>query len=121
MTAELIRFERHRDLKRGHLYRQQPVPRGPALGARNPSVVELQVARIARLLTELEQLTATSDDVPAPTLGQARASIEKARRIIGPWADSNACNPLGEPESDPQPQLDDERLERMYRELNREA
>ena len=120
MTGELIRFERHRDLKRGHLYRQQPVPRGQALGARNPSVVELQVARIARLLTELEQLTATSDDVPAPTLGQARASIEKARRIIGPWAGSKACT-QGEPEIDPQPQLDDERLERMYRELNREA
>jgi hypothetical protein len=121
MAGELIRFERHRDLKRGHLYRQQPVPRGPALGARNPSVVELQVARIARLLTELEELTATSDDVPAPTLGQARASIEKARRIIGPWAGSSACKMHDESEGDPQPEVDDERLERMYRELNREA
>ena len=79
------------------------------------------MARIARLLTELEELTATSDDVPAPTLGQARASIEKARRIIGPWVGSNACKVDDDPEGDPQPELDDECLERMYRELNREA
>ena len=120
MTGELIRFERHRDLKRGHLYRQQPVPRGPAFGARNPSVVELQVARIARLLTEIEGLTSTSGDVPAVTLGQARTGIERARRIIGPWASSRACAVDDESESDPQPELDDERLERMYRELNRD-
>jgi hypothetical protein len=78
------------------------------------------VARIARLLNELEELTATSDDVPATTLGQARASIEKARRVIGPWAGSDACA-LDDPEGDPQPEVDDERLERMYRELNRDA
>lgn len=120
MSGELIRLERHPDFKRGHLYRQQPVPRGPAAGARNPSVVELQVARIARLLSELEDLTRTSDDVPAATLGQARASIEKARRIIGPWAGSGS-QLEEEVDGDPQPHLDDERLERMYRELNRDA
>lgn len=121
MTGELIRFERHRDLKRGHLYRQQPVPRGPAPTARNPSIVELQVARIARLLNELEELTATSADVPATTLGQARTSIERAKRLIEPWAGSRACTLADESEGDPQPEVDDERLERMYRELNRDV
>lgn len=121
MTGELIRFERHRDLKRGHLYRQQPVPRGPAPGARNPSIVELQVARIARLLNELEELTAASADVPAVTLGQARTSIERAKRLIEPWADSKTCALTDESDGDPQPEVDDERLERMYRELNRDA
>jgi hypothetical protein len=119
MSGELIRLERHPDFKRANLYRKQPVPRRPASGARNPSVVELQVARIARLLSELEDLTRTSEDVPAATLGQARSSIEKARRIIGPWAGSGSQ--VEEVDGDPQPDVDDERLERMYRELNRDA
>jgi hypothetical protein len=120
MTGELIRFEKHRDFRRAHLYRQQSVPRGQAHGARNTSVVELQVARIARLLNELEELTRLSEDVPPATLDQARAGLEKARRVIRPW--TTAGTRLDEEtEGDPQPEVDDERLERMYRELNRDA
>ena len=114
MTAELIQFARLRDDRRGHLYRQQPVPRVPTARTIPPSV-ELQVARIARLLSELEELTETSKDVPAATLTHARASLDKARRIIRPWT------ALDELDSDPQPDVDDERLERMYRDLNRDA
>lgn len=119
MTGELIQFVRHRDFKRGQLYRQQPVPRGPAPGARSTSVVELQVARIARLLTELEELTRISENVPSTTLDQARAGVERARRVIRPWTVAERID--DEIEGDPQPELDDERLERMYRELNRDA
>jgi hypothetical protein len=115
MTAELIQFARLRDDRRGHLYRQQPVPRVPSANRTPPSVVELQVARIARLLGELEELTETSIDVPAATLTHARASLDKARRIIRPWT------ALDELDGDPQPDVDDERLERMYRDLNRDA
>jgi hypothetical protein len=115
MTGELIQFDRHRDFKRGHLYRQQPVPRAPSQGAKPTSPVELQVARISRLLTELEELTRTSDDVPAATMTQARAGLERARRLIRPWVT------LEDVEGDPQPEVDDERVERMYRDLNRDA
>jgi hypothetical protein len=115
MTAELIRFERHRDFRRGQLYRQQSVPRLPAKGAKPSSPVELQVARISRLLSELEELTRISDDVPAATLKQARSGLERARRVIRPWTG------LDEIEGDPQPEVDDERLERMYRDLNRDS
>jgi hypothetical protein len=115
MTGELIHIERHRDFRRGHLYRQQSVPRAPSQGASIPSAVELQVARIARLLTELEALTRTSEDVPAATMKRARASLERARRIVRPWAATD------EVESDPQPEVDAERVERMYRDLNRDA
>ena len=118
MTGELIRFERHRDFRRSHLYRQQSVPRGPGHTARNTSVVELQVARIARLLSELEDLTRHSEDVPSATLDQARAGLEKARRVIRPWTARRADD---ETEGDPQPEVDDERLERMYRELSRDG
>jgi hypothetical protein len=115
MTAELIQFERLRDHRRGDLFRQQPVPRRPSASISAPSIVELQVARIARLLSELEDLTLTSQDVPAATMTHARASLDKARRIIRPWAR------VDELEGDPQPEVDDERLERMYRDLNRDA
>jgi hypothetical protein len=115
MTAELIQFERHRDFRRGDLYRQQAVPRAPSQGAKLCSPIELQVARISRLLMELEELTRESDDVPAATLNRARADLEKARRVIRPWM---VCEEI---EGDPQPEVDDERLERMYRDLNRDA
>src|SRR6478735_7375191 len=99
MTGELIQLERHRDFRRGHLYRQQPIPRAPSQGAIRPSAVELQVARISRLLTELEELTLTSDDVPVATMSHARASLEKARQVIRPWV------AFDEIEGDPQPDV----------------
>jgi hypothetical protein len=46
---------------------------------------------------------------------QARAGITKARGILKPWACSEANSVF---DGDPQPQLDDEWLERMYRELS---
>ena len=115
MTGEVIQLERQRDFRRGHLYRQQPVPRAPSQGASKPSAVELQVARISRLLTELEELTRTSGDVPVATMNHARASLEKARQVIRPWT------VFDDIEGDPQPEVDAERLERMYRDLNRDA
>ncbi|CAN5650100.1 hypothetical protein BH10PSE6_BH10PSE6_35520 [soil metagenome] len=118
MTGELIRFDRHS--RRGDLYRQQPVPHGTAHGVRHSSVVELQVARIARLLTELDELTRVSENVPAAPLDQVRADLVKARRVITPWT-AGEQRPAGDDEGDPQPDVDDERLEWMYRELNRDA
>jgi hypothetical protein len=115
MTAELIQFERHRDFRRGELFRQQPVPRAPSQSAKPCSPVELQVARISRLLSELEELTRESEDVPVATLNQARLGVERARSVIRPW------KTFDEIEGDPQPEVDDERLERMYRDLNRDA
>jgi hypothetical protein len=115
MTAELIQFERHQDFRRGELYRRQPVPRAPSSGAKLCSPIELQVARISRLLSELEELTRTSDDVPAATMNQARLGLDSARRVIRPWM------AFAEVEGDPQPEVDDERLEHMYRDLNRDA
>ena len=121
MTGEVIQFMRHRDFKRGQLYRQQPVPRGPATGELSMSIVELRVARIARLLTELDELTRVPRNVPPTTLDQARAGLEKARRIVRPRIAADRRQQEDDPEGDPQPELDDERLERMYRELNQDA
>ena len=121
MTGEVIQFVRHGGFKRGQLYRQQLVPRGPAPDVRSASIVEFRVARITRLVNELEELTCLSRDVPPTTLDQARAGLEKARRVVGPWTAANRRQLEDDLEGDPQPELDDERLERMYRELSRDA
>jgi hypothetical protein len=73
----------------------------------------LRIARVNRLLAELEELTRMLQSVPSPTLDQARASVEDARRVVRPWILGKAD--LG---GTPQPELDDERIERMYRQLN---
>lgn len=108
MTGELIQLERRRDFK--------PVPRGSAPGAHGASIVELRIARIARLVLELEELTRQPKNVPSTILDQARAGLEKARRIVPPRGSA-----AGDLEGAPQPELDDERIERMYRELDQDA
>ena len=123
MTGEVIQFVRHGGFKRGQLYCQQLVPRGPSPAPviRGMSIVELRVARIARLLTELEELTRLPRNVSQTTLDQARAGLEKARRVVGPWTAANRQQLEGDLAGDPQPELDDERLERMYREINQDS
>jgi hypothetical protein len=116
MTGELIQLKRHRGLKRGLLYRRQPVPRGPSPAVCPASIVELRVARIMRLLAELEELTRLAESIPAATFDEARAGAERARRIVRPWTVA-----MADLKGAPQPDLDDERIERMYRELNRDS
>jgi hypothetical protein len=141
MTGQVIHFQSHRDLKRGQLYREQAVPRRAAPvrqvndpsrsvrsqadfepATRNARSLELQVARIAHLLKELEDLAQTSDNFPPALLGQTHAGIERARWILQPWARSESSADLeNDIEGDPQPDVDGEKLERMYRDLNPDA
>lgn len=107
MTGELIRFERRRGA-RSDL--RAPPPATRESDARGSGIVELRVARITRLLSELEELTRRPRGIPLTTLDRAHAGIRRARRTIA-----------GDLEGAPQPVLDDERIERMYRELNRDA
>lgn len=123
MTGEVIQFARPCGFRRGHLYGQQAIPRGPAPDAiGNARIVEFRVARIARLVSELEELTRLSRNIPSTTLIQARAGLEKARRVVQPYTVADRL-PLQQDdlEGDPQPELDDERLERMYREINQDG
>lgn len=115
MSGEIIEFRSHRDLAGARLYRNQAEPRGPAGQAR----LDEQIARISNLLEELENLTRGAKDTRSPLLVHARASIEKASRILKPCARSVvSAGPEENGESDPQPDVDREILERMYRVLN---
>src|SRR5438067_2020522 len=99
MTGKVISFESHRRLKRGRRCREQTVPRhAPAAGrskrpsrpsdpadvvreAPNTQTLELQLAHIAHLLVELEELAGSSETCSPATQTSPRACIEKARRI----------------------------------------
>jgi hypothetical protein len=78
-------------------------PRGPAQ----------QIARIAALLGELEELSCESTRVPFPLLTQTRASLAKAVSVL------KNCEQFAEraasEQDDPQPDIDGDLLERMYR------
>ena len=139
MTGEIIYFQSHLALKRGQLYRQQAVPRRAAARRsmdparslhaadyvaddRHAQTLELQVARVAHLLEELEALAGSSENCPPATLAQARTSIEKARLILRPLAGAERKAQIADDsEGDPQPEIDDEKLERMYRVISPDA
>ena len=92
---------------------------GPA--GRNTRILKLQIARIAKLLDELEQFARTTD-LPPTIAGQTHAGIERGRIILQPFSGcEREAGREDDIEGDPQPHIDDEMLERMYRELNPDA
>ena len=114
MSGKIIEFRRHHDLERARLCAKQAVPRGPAGRAR----LGRQIARISRLLGELEDLTLSGTDLPSAILVRARASLEKASGLqpCARFAERTGTEENGE--DDPQPDVDHGLLERMYRALD---
>jgi hypothetical protein len=103
MTGEIIHFQRHRDLKRGQLYRKQTVPHRAAAACR------LQEPEVA----------CTSETFAPAIQTRSRAGVESARRVLRtlPWSERSA-DLADDGEGDPQPDIDCETLDRLYRELN---
>ena len=92
-------------------------PVGPSMRTR---ILKLQVARIVRLLDELEELARTSDNLPRAVAGQRHAGIERGRGILQARSEHEAGRE-DDSEGDPQPDIDGEILARMYRELDPDA
>ena len=119
MSGKIIELRHHRGFDRASFYRNQPVPGGPAAKARvdqqmaRRAQLSEQVARILDLLCELEALTLDNNDVPATLLERARANIDKTGSVL-----QAVLKPDGEATDDPQPNVDNSLLERMYRELD---
>jgi hypothetical protein len=135
MTGQIIPFQSFRYRKKSPAY-QPPESRldlsdpprrvrsqsdfSPAI--RNRRNLKLQVARIAKLLDELEELARTSNSCPPAIVCQAHAGMERARRILQPCSEfERTARRENDIEDDPQPEFDGEMLERMYRELNPDA
>ena len=126
MSGEIIDFRSLREQRRAKLYRQQPVPRAPAgepdLGGAPArwATIDDQVFRILSLLAELKALTGDPRDLPLPLLERARASIEMTSQVFGQVLGSVSVEPEEE-DDDPQPEVDRDVLERMYRDLDLQA
>lgn len=85
---------------------------------KGPSRPAPQIANIAALLKELEVLTDRATGVPAPLLRQTRITIEHTRRVLNDYVQlAQGVAPKDEGDGDPQPDVDNEILERMYRDL----
>ena len=111
MGGTIIEFRRHRGLGRGRLGAGKQLPHHRSRQIR----LEQQVARISALLEELEDMDLGSQDVPLSLIAQAQAGIRKA----GDSRRSAPEQPHGvQGEPDPQPFIDWEVLERMYRSLD---
>ena len=86
---------------------------------RSTRILKLQVARIAQLLDDLEDITRTSDTFPLAIAGQRHAGMERARGNLQSCSGSEReAGREDDIEGDPQPDIDSEMLERMYRELD---
>jgi hypothetical protein len=77
---------------------------------------EQQIARIMALLEDLEDLASNASNLPLPLLLQTHNSIEKARYVLDSCAQRapQTC-PAQAGESDLQPEVDRDVLDRIYR------
>ena len=140
MSGEIIQFKGKRSLARARLYREQPVPRAafhsatvPRAGAEPVKVmmlgryelVERHMQRIAVLLDQLKPLVEDFGGLPPDTERRARSLMARAGDVLEGWSTLNCQHEgadAGEEaaDGDPQPELDNEKLERMYRSLGQE-
>ena len=122
MTAKIIDFRVHHNLKSAPLAYQEPAPRGRAKrAARRPAgkaSVDQQMAHIARLLRELEDIARGGERLPQAVVAEAHASIERTRKMLQSWPGARTSGKTdARGEDAAQPDIDPALLERMYSEL----
>jgi hypothetical protein len=122
MTAKIIDFRVHYQLKSARLDHREPASRGRAKRAdRRPpgkASVDRQIAHIAWLLRELEDTARAGERLPQVLVSQAHASIERTRTMLQSWPavrTSGKTDATGEDAA--QPNIDPALLDRMYSDL----
>jgi hypothetical protein len=121
MTAKIIDFRVHHQLKSARLDYREPAPRGRAKrAARRPAgraSVDQQIAHIACLLRELEDRARAGEGLPQVLVAQAHASIERTRTMLQSWPAVRTSGKTDATEEAAQPNIDPALLERMYSDL----
>jgi hypothetical protein len=79
------------------------------------ATVDQQIRRISLLLDEINALAGMAHILPRRTILRARIVLNRAQLVLDNWVGSTEALDDG---GDPQPELDNERLERMYRSLD---
>ena len=121
MTSNIIDFQ-SRQLTNARLEYREPESRGRAeRAARRPAgraSVDQQIAHIAWLLRELEEIARGGERLPPAVVAEAHASIERTRKMLQPWPGARTSgNADATSEDAAQPNIDPALLERMYSEL----
>jgi hypothetical protein len=120
MTATIIEFRAHHQIKGGRLDYQEPAPRGRAKRAARRAAggasVDQQIAHIAWLLRELEDIARGGERLPQAVVAEAHASIERTRKMLQSWPAVRASGKTDAmtAEDGAQPNIDPALLERMY-------
>jgi hypothetical protein len=120
MTAKIIDFRVHHQLKSPRLDYREPAPRGREMRARRPAGrahVDQQIAHIAWLLRELEDTARAGEGLPQVLVAQARASIERTRTMLQSWPAVRTGGKTDATEDAAQPHIDPALLDRMYSDL----
>jgi hypothetical protein len=74
------------------------------------------IERIGVLVGEIEALSQRADQVPSPLLVEMHAILENTRRVLENCA-RRSKGAMDAEDADPQPEVDRDILERMYRAL----
>jgi hypothetical protein len=121
MTAKIIDFRVHHQLKSARLDCREPAPRGRAKrAARCPAgraSVDQQIAHIAWLFRELEDTARAGQGLPQVLVAQVHASIERTRTMLQSWPAVRTSGKTDATEDAAQPNIDPALLERMYSDL----
>ena len=121
MSAKIFDFRLHHQLKSARLDYREPAPRGRANRAdRRPAgraSVDQQIAHIAWLLRELEDIARGGQGLPQVVVAQAHASIERTRTMLQLWKPIGISGKTDATEEAAQPNIDPTLLDRMYRDL----
>jgi hypothetical protein len=122
MAGKIIDFRVHHQLKSAGLDYQEPAPRSRTKRtAQRPAgrkSVDQQIAHIAWLLRELEEIARGGERLPPAVVAEAHASIERTRKMLQSWPGARTSgNADATGEDGAQPNIDPALLERMYSEL----
>ena len=121
MTAKIIDFRVHHRPKSAPLDYQESAARGRAKrAARRPAGkanVDQQIAHIAWLLRELEDVARDGEGLPQVLVAEAHASIVRTRTMLQLWPAVRTSGKTDATEDAAQPHIDPALLDRMYSDL----
>jgi hypothetical protein len=121
MTSNVIYFPVY-PIESARVDHPDPAPRvRTKRGSRRPAArvkVDQQIAHIAWLLRELEEVASDGQRLPKVLVAEAHASIERARKMLQSWPGARTSGrPEATGEDTAQPYVDHALLERMYGDL----
>ncbi|WP_147154425.1 hypothetical protein [Reyranella soli] len=117
----IIDFRAHHQLKNARLDYQEPAPhrrtKRAVPGPAERESADQQIAHIAWLIRELEDIARGGEHLPQALVAEAHASIERTRKMLQSYPAAWTSGKTDATEGAAQPNIDHALLERMYSDL----